>query len=51
VSKDFIVGQSCELNYVLYKLTGLECLVSSYDLSKNSVGQYVCDKTTAERKV
>ncbi|XP_048781107.2 transient receptor potential cation channel subfamily M member-like 2 isoform X2 [Ostrea edulis] len=50
VGKDFIIGQSCELNYLLYKLTSLECLVSSYDLSMNSVGQYVCDKTTAERK-
>ncbi|XP_061181423.1 transient receptor potential cation channel subfamily M member 1-like [Saccostrea echinata] len=50
VDKDFVIGKKCDLNQLLYKLTSLEGLVSSYDLSMNSTGQFVCDKLTAERK-
>lgn len=51
VGKDFVIGKDCDLNYLLYKLTSLENLVSSKDISMNFSGQFVCDKTTAERKV
>lgn len=51
VGKDFVIGKDCDLNYLLYKLTNLENLVSSKDISMNFSGQFVCDKTTAERKV
>lgn len=50
VGKDFVIGKDCDLNYLLYKLTNLENLVSSKDISMNFSGQFVCDKTTAERK-
>lgn len=51
MGKDFVIGKDCDLNYLLYKLTNLENLVSSKDISMNFSGQFVCDKTTAERKV
>ena len=51
VNKDFVIGRDCDLNHLLYKLTGLENLVSSYDLSMNFAGDFVCDKATAETKV
>nr|XP_022342149.1 transient receptor potential cation channel subfamily M member 1-like isoform X1 [Crassostrea virginica] len=50
VNKDFVIGRDCDLNHLLYKLTGLENLVSSYDLSMNFAGDFVCDKATAETK-
>eukprot|EP00105_Crassostrea_gigas_P035510 XP_019919658.1 PREDICTED: transient receptor potential cation channel subfamily M member 1 [Crassostrea gigas] len=50
VGKDFVIGRDCDLNYLLYKLTNLENLVSSKDISMNFSGQFVCDKVTAERK-
>lgn len=45
------MDKDSELNQILNKLTGLENLVSSYDLSMNASGKYVCDKPAAERKV
>ena len=45
------MDRDSELNQILNKLTGLDNLVSSYDLSMNASGKYVCDKGAAERKV
>lgn len=50
VDRDFLMDKDSELNQILNKLTGLENLVSSYDLSMNASGKYVCDKPAAERK-
>nr|XP_022305861.1 transient receptor potential cation channel subfamily M member 1-like [Crassostrea virginica] len=50
VDKYFLMDRDSELNQILNKLTGLENLVSSYDLSMNASGKYVCDKGAAERK-
>ncbi|XP_061181386.1 transient receptor potential cation channel subfamily M member-like 2 [Saccostrea echinata] len=50
VDKYFLMDKNSDLNQILYKLTGLENLVSSYDLSMNASGKYVCDKGAAERK-
>lgn len=51
MDKYFLMDRDSELNQILNKLTGLENLVSSYDLSMNASGKYVCDKGAAERKV
>jgi len=51
LTKDFLVGEECDLNVLLYKITKLEHLVSSYQLTMNSVGQYKSNQSAAERKV
>ncbi|XP_055996761.1 transient receptor potential cation channel subfamily M member-like 2 [Ostrea edulis] len=50
VDKYFLMDKNSDLNQILTKLTGLDNLVSSYDLSMNASGKYVCDKGAAERK-
>ncbi|KAL5012140.1 hypothetical protein ScPMuIL_010691 [Solemya velum] len=54
ITKEFIpVGtdtSNCELNRLLFKVTRLKNLVSPYELSRNSRGDYVQSQSTAEAK-
>ncbi|XP_060064853.1 transient receptor potential cation channel subfamily M member-like 2 [Ylistrum balloti] len=50
VDKDFVIGDDCEFNRLLYRVTYLQHLVSSYELSMNSVGSYITDQEVAERR-
>ncbi|XP_033743894.1 transient receptor potential cation channel subfamily M member 1-like [Pecten maximus] len=50
VDKDFVIGDDCDFNRLLYRVTYLQHLVSSYELSMNAVGSYVTDQEVAERR-
>lgn len=47
---NFVDDINCELNRLLYKLTGLSQMINPYELSMNSLGSYLSNPAVAERR-
>ncbi|ESO90587.1 hypothetical protein LOTGIDRAFT_175813, partial [Lottia gigantea] len=50
VTKQFVEDDMCDLNHLLFRCTRLQKLVSPYELSMNSLGDYISNKEVAERR-